>query len=322
MLVVALVLAAALALVLAVALWMTRRSGAEFRTLADQRETALLVERDQLTEARDKLTDERDHLTQAHDNLTKERDQLTETSSKLKSDLTTTSAERDQLDTDLAQAGQNISRLEAELGKLRKVSDEQGVRMERQANEIGKLATENEQLHDRVEVAEAAAAAVVARDSGIVIGELDNVGSQPETLWDLEVARSERTWRNSVAINPAAETTPFDDTDDPLRLAVEVEAAALRENVGAFITIEWRAQPVADPARRHLVARVAQELLEAAARSPEASRLVVEGTDEIVLRLESVDDSDEVINIIPPRITSDLIDVRSETGINITVKAE
>lgn len=322
MLVVALVLVAVLALVLAVALWMTRRSGAEFRTLADQRETALMIERDQLTEARDNLTAERGQLSEARDELTRERDQLTEANSGLKSDLATTGAERDQLTTDLTQAGDNISRLEAEIGKLRKVSEEQGIRMERQAKEISNLVSENEQLHERVEVAEAAAAAVVARDSGIVIGELDNVGSQPETLWDLEVARSERTWRNSVAINPSAETTPFEDTDDPLRVAVEVEAAALRENVGAFITIEWLAQPVADPARRHLVARVAQELLEAAARSPEASRLVVEGENEIILRLESVDDSDEVINIIPPRITSDLIDVRSETGINITVKAE
>ncbi len=61
---------------------------------------------------------------------------------------------------------------------------------------------------------------------------------------------------------------------------------------------------------------------EATARSPEASRLVVTGDHEVTLRLESADDSDEVINIIPPRITSDLIDVRSETGIDITVKAE
>ena len=74
-------------------------------------------------------------------------------------------------------------------------------------------------------------------------------------------------------------------------------------------------------AQAHLVVRVAQELLEAAARSPEPSTLVVTGDEEIHLRLEAVNDDDEVINIIPPRITSDLVDVREETGLSITVKA-
>lgn len=291
---IALIIVAVVAAILAVMFWLTRTSSAEFRAQADHRESVLVSE----------------------------RDQLTETKAGLERELAAAQREKEHLSEHANQAAGEVRRLGGELDKARDVGEQQASRLERQADEIGALVTDNSALQARVQAAETAAAAVIARDSGIVIGELDDIGSQPETLWNLEVSRSERTWRNSVAINPAADRSPFEETDDPLRLAVEIEAAALRENVGAFITIDWRAEPVADAARRHLIVRVAQELLEAAARSPEPSRLVAFGDDEVTLRLEAIEDSDEVINVIPPRITSDLLDVRDEAGLSITVKAD
>lgn len=159
----------------------------------------------------------------------------------------------------------------------------------------------------------------------IVLGDQhkNGSGSSPiHTLWDLEVARSERTWRHSVAINPENDPNPFDETDDPVRLAVEIEAAALRETVGSFITVDWQAAPVVDTARRQLVLRVAQEMLAAASREPAASTLTVQGDGELVLELTQTDDESQIINLIPPTIDSDLVEVQTAQGLRITVRSD
>jgi hypothetical protein len=145
-----------------------------------------------------------------------------------------------------------------------------------------------------------------------------------EVLWGLEISRSERQWRNSVAIDPMSETSPFEATDDPVREAVEIEAAALREDVGALITVDWKASPVQSAIRRLMIVRIAQEMLATASRVPGAARLLVsESEDSGELKMEFVSaDEGEVINLIPPQISSDLIDVRNDTGLSVTVKAE
>ncbi|MFV0523046.1 MAG: hypothetical protein ACK5RL_00930 [Acidimicrobiales bacterium] len=212
----------------------------------------------------------------------------------------------------------------AELDKNRAELKAQAAEIKTKAAEITKLTAEKSSLRQRADEAEAAATAAIAANTGIVVGDdLDLDGSQPEMLWQMELARSERNWRNSVATNPQADESPFDGADDPVRLAVEIEAAALRENVGAYIGIDWQASPIEEPARRHLVVRIAQEMLEAGARSPEASQLLVTDADDggVELRLEPPADEEETVNIIPPHITNDLVDLREEIGPTITVKA-
>ena len=281
----------------------SRRSAAEFRVQADRREDALRVEREELTT---------------------ERDELTEAKTAVERELTTARSENTRLTGANNASAAEVRRLGGELDKARAVGDEQAERLTRQSAEIDSLVAGRKTLQDRLDAAELAAAAAATRDRGIEIKDgLDLGRAQPETLWNLELVRSERTWRTSVAANPAADVNPFDEADDPVRLAVEIEAAALRENVGASITIDWQADAVASPAHGHLVVRVAQELLEAAARSPEPSRLVATGDAEAVtLSLEAEDTSDEVINIIPLRISSDLIELRDETGSSLTVTVE
>ena len=297
-----------------------RSSAAEFRAQAERREEELIAERDQLTSA----------------------------NAELESELAAARAEHEQKEAELTgkltASEDEVRNLTAKNEEAAALAAEQRAKLDEQSEQLIDLTAEITSHKTRVEEVEAALAAANARNAGILVGDVVDLGAtQPQTLWDLEVKRSERTWRTSVAPNPDAPTSPFDEADDPVKVAVEIEAAALRENVGAFITIDWQAEPIDDPARRHLVVRVAQEMLEAAARSPEASRLVVtqllpaadEATTvgdsdtptdgeaggatehEIKLRLEPVDD-DEVINIIPPRITSDLIDVRDETTIVVT----
>ncbi|MEZ5341733.1 MAG: hypothetical protein R2706_09830 [Acidimicrobiales bacterium] len=149
---------------------------------------------------------------------------------------------------------------------------------------------------------------------------------QPEALWNLELLRSERTWRHSVAPSPEGES-PFSITDNPLRLAVEIEAAALREEVGAFISVRWDANRVDDPARAHLILRLTQELLAQAARDPHPVELVAtsgepaaDGLCPLYLRLVAPDDDNRVLVLDPPRVTSDVIDVSIDDGMVVTVR--
>ncbi len=299
---IALIVVAALAIGLLVILVMARSSAAEFRAQSEARETALVAERDKLT------------LNNAE----------------LGRDLTATRTEIDQLNTEAGKRNATIQTLQTEIGAAQTSAAEQKARIEGQSAEIAALVSDNNALHERAEAADAARAeaqaeaeAAEARNAGVVIGDVAGVdGSHPAALWDLEVARSERTWRTSVAVDPMAPQGPFETADDPVRLAVEIEAAALRENVGAFITIDWQAAPIEDPARRHLVVRVAQEMLEAAARNPEPLRLVSSGDADVRLKLEPAEDDSSVINLEAPALADDLIEVDTDAGLSVTVKAE
>lgn len=199
-----------------------------------------------------------------------------------------------------------------------------------QALQIDSLSAERDELRQKVADADERIATMAARP-GVVVGEMTSAdgestyGASAEVLWSLELARSERQWRNSVAIDPMGETSPFETTDDPVREAVETEAAALREDVGALITVDWQAPPIESVLRRLMIVRVAQELLANAARVPGAARLLVTHDDEsgeLKMEFVSADQGGEVVNLIPPQISSDLIDVRNDTGLSVTVKAE
>lgn len=85
-------------------------------------------------------------------------------------------------------------------------------------------------------------------------------GLDPEVLWGLERARTERLWRENVAVGPTAASV-FDGVDDPLRRALEVEVDAAREIVGAVIELEAGDLGEITSAGSLLVLRAAQELL-------------------------------------------------------------
>jgi len=108
-------------------------------------------------------------------------------------------------------------------------------------------------------------------------------GLDPELLWTLERARSERTWRQSVALGDGPDSV-FDGAEDPLREALQVELDAAREDVGSIVELEMDVPPTVSAAGSMLVLRAAQELLARAFKAAEETTLHVhaDGTDVIV----------------------------------------
>lgn len=274
----------------------------------------LVIARQSVTE----LTGERDEanrqLGEATVDLHRANDRLETAEGQIKSldeQRTDLVAETKRLTTDLETSG-------ATLRKRTELADAQ-------AMQIDSLSAARDELQQQLNSAEERIVTLAARP-GVVVGELSNDDANAEMLWDLEVARSERSWRNSVAINPVDDASPFETTEDPVHTAVQIEASALREDVGAMIEVDWQAKPIEAASRRLLVVRVAQEMLALAARAPGAAKLIVthEGEDEGELKMEfeAADESRQVINLIPPQISNELIDVRSESGVSLTVKAE
>ena len=167
--------------------------------------------------------------------------------------------------------------------------------------------------------------AVLVSDDG---ADLDVSGFSPGMAWELELVRSERTWRYSVAANPVEDPSPFTSTENPLKLAIEIEALALREDVGAFIGIDWQAgndiDSSADPARAHLTLRLAQELLASAAREMSPSTLIVTsdaGRGGVSLEVVASDPDDVDFKIPPPPIASEWIGIDEHGGMVVTVRA-
>jgi hypothetical protein len=242
----------------------------------------------------------------------------------LEATVAETETERDYLAGQLDENAQLLSSTADSLSEANESLRKRTELADAQAMQIDSLSAARDDLQQQLNSAEERIVTLAARP-GVVVGELTNDDANAEMLWDLEVARSERAWRNSVAINPVDDPSPFETTEDPVRTAVEIEASALREDVGAMITVDWTAGLIESPSRRLIVVRVAQEMLALASRAPGAAKLMVaeQGDDgELTLEFETMDDSKQVINLIPPRISSDLIDIRNDTGLSVTVKAE
>lgn len=284
--------------------------------MAQRKTTQITAERDATTR----------QLGEATNDLAKAGERLESAEGQIK----TLDGQRQELVTEKAELAGQLDESATMLRKRTELADAQ-------AMQIDSLSAARDDLQQQLTSAEERIVTLAARP-GVVVGELSTEDSNAEMLWDLEVARSERAWRNSVAINPVDDPSPFESSQDPVRTAVEIEASALREDVGAMITVEWEADVIESPARRLMVVRVAQEMLALAARAPGAAKLVVtqgsaepesdaesgsdSGGGELIMKFEAVDDSSQVINLIPPQISNELIDISNEAGPSVTVKAE
>ena len=244
------------------------------------------------------------------------------------------------LESDVTSHKATVKQVRKELKAAKSQVADQGAQIEKQLGQVADLLTERTTLQGRLAESEATRAAAVARNVGIVIDEeLAGDDARTKALWELELLRSDRTWRTAVAVDPNAPHSPFDDTDDPVRLAVEVEAAALRENVGNAVDVLWEAPEFGDPGRSHLVVRVAQEMLESAARCNDPTKLVVSVDDATLaddetdgeavpgpvrIQLQPLDEQPEedLLNFIPPRITSELIDLTEDGVVTVSQAKE
>lgn len=131
----------------------------------------------------------------------------------------------------------------------------------------------------------------------------------PGVLWSLERARSERTWRFSVAPGPdsvsALRAAGPDDTSRALVEAMRVELDAAREEVGVVVELDADVPDGVAPAGAVIALRVAQELLANMVRRSESTTLRINADgDDLVVVVEGYDRDDQPVLapslVLPP----------------------
>ena len=122
-------------------------------------------------------------------------------------------------------------------------------------------------------------------------------GIDPDLLWTMEQARSERTWRHSVAPGPDSPSV-FATTSSPLREALLVELDAAREDIGAIVELDADLPPTVTAAGAVLALRATQELLAGIVRQAEETtvRVVADGAD-LVVTLHPIDDHGQPVAV-------------------------
>lgn len=122
-------------------------------------------------------------------------------------------------------------------------------------------------------------------------------------LWTLETARVNRVWETSVSVGPAA-TSPVGRSANVALDALEIDAAAVREDAGTEVEVRWDGPPPATVLGTALVVRTGAELLAAAAKTAESAVLSVEVDDDggIALRIEGLDADDQPVAVAPPSL--------------------
>ncbi len=180
------------------------------------------------------------------------------------------------------------------------------------AEEHARLAADEARLAaERAEAAERESAAL--REAGAAASD----GIDPAVLWILERARSERTWRFSVAPHPESPTV-FGEDANPLLAAVQVELDAAREDVGAVVELDAEIPDGITVAASVLALRATQELLaDVVRRSEETTVRIRADGDDLVIDIEALDEYGQPVMPTPlPLPPSPAVDVTA-TGVRV-----
>jgi hypothetical protein len=233
-------------------------AGLEREAALEERNEAAAVERVELERSLKELDEERRRLEVAVDDSSGELARLDDALVVLRDDLANAQEAAREADAAAVAAVAQADATHEELVRAR--SDAEGLRTE--LDEL-RAAPEPPSAEERPEVAP------------LLV----------EGLWALERTRTERTWRQSVSLDPTG-PGPFADGGEPARVAVEVEAAAVREEVGSVIEVDWQVEGLIPPGDGLLLVRSAQELLARGSRTVEDGVLVVaRDGDDLVLSL-------------------------------------
>ncbi len=116
--------------------------------------------------------------------------------------------------------------------------------------------------------------------------------SSAASLWAMERARSERTWRYSVSLGPDS-VSVFQSTDEPLLAALQVEVDAAREEVGTVVHLDAVVPSGMSDEASLLTLRVAQEVLAPVVRQGEQATLHVRADGADILITVTLLDADE-----------------------------
>jgi hypothetical protein len=228
-------------------------AGLEREAALEERNEAAAVERVELERSLKELDEERRRLEVAVDDSSGELARLDDALVVLRDDLANAQEAAREADAAAVAAVAQADATHDELVRAR--SDAEGLRTE--LDEL-RAAPEPPPAEERPEVAP------------LLV----------EGLWALE-----RTWRQSVSLDPTG-PGPFADGGEPARVAVEVEAAAVREEVGSVIEVDWQVEGLIPPGDGLLLVRSAQELLARGSRTVEDGVLVVaRDGDDLVLSL-------------------------------------
>jgi len=130
-----------------------------------------------------------------------------------------------------------------------------------------------------------------ATDAQDDVAEPTGHGLDPQLMWTLEQMRSERTWRQSVAVGNE-NASVFDGATDPLLEALQVELDALREEVGAVIDLDAELPDHVSAGASVLMLRLAQELLAGVVHRSEETTLRIHADDrDVLVTVQSVDEA-------------------------------
>ena len=170
---------------------------------------------------------------------------------------------------------------------------------QRLADADGERAEQARRLEETAAARDAAEARANEATARADAGDARAVGVDADVLWALELLRSERTWRHSVAPGPDTPSVVAGSAA-PLREALQIELDAAREEVGVEVELEADDLPEVTPAGALLALRAAQELLAPAVRNGELTtvQLRADGRD-LVIAVHSLDQDDEPVAAEP-----------------------
>jgi hypothetical protein len=126
---------------------------------------------------------------------------------------------------------------------------------------------------------------------------------QPEALWQLEVQRIERLWRDRLSLQPE-EVSPMAATTHDIGSALKILAEASREESGVVVDLMWHVDFECPPDRAVQLIRLGEELI-AAMRDSDGGELEVIGEEDrtvffLIRTLPPIE--------LPPRLTDVLDD--------------
>ena len=124
-------------------------------------------------------------------------------------------------------------------------------------------------------------------------------GFDPEVLWSLELRRSERTWRLSVAPSPEV-PSELAEAQPSLVAALQIEVEAVREEVGTIVSLDAVIEGDLTPPATVLTLRVVQELMATVVRRAEEATVHVRLVGEdMVIVVEATDENAEAVPLEP-----------------------
>lgn len=147
--------------------------------------------------------------------------------------------------------------------------------------------------------------------------ELAAAAVDADVLWILEQARSERTWRFSVAPHPDSPSA-LDGASNPLLAAIQIEIDAAREDVGAVVELDADVPDGLTVPATILALRAAQELVADVVRRSEETVVRVHGDGAaLVVDVVATDEAGEPVLPAPLGIASSPSIAETATGVRV-----